>query len=179
MHRRLSVQAAALLLSAFALPAASQSLPGALASEPLREIGAGEFRFLGMHVYDARLWLEGEARKFSPDARFVLGLRYARDFAGNRIARQSEEELARLGLGDETRRARWRQAMETLFPDVKAGQELTGLHEPGRGVRFFHDGRPIGMIEDPEFARAFFAIWLDPRTRASSLRQRLLGQQSG
>ncbi|AKC70751.1 hypothetical protein MB84_16575 [Pandoraea oxalativorans] len=28
------------------------------------------------------------------------------------------------------------------------------------------------------FARAFFGIWLDPRTRAPSLRERLLGEGS-
>jgi hypothetical protein len=29
---------------------------------------------------------------------------------------------------------------------------------------------------DPEFARAFFAIWLDPRTKAPSLRVALLNE---
>jgi len=32
-------------------------------------------------------------------------------------------------------------------------------------------------IRDPEFAEAFFAIWLDPRTRDPELRQQLLGLQ--
>jgi hypothetical protein len=30
-------------------------------------------------------------------------------------------------------------------------------------------------INDPELAHAFFAIWLDPRSRDSSLREHLLG----
>lgn len=182
MHRRLPVRAAAALLTALAgsVPAAAQSLPAPLAAAAsLRESGAGEFRFFGFHIYDARLWVEGATAgapaRFNPAGRFVLGLRYARDFAGHRIAQQSEEEMARLGLADEARRARWREAMTRLFPDVKTGQELVGVNEPGRGASFYHDGRPIGSIDDPDFARAFFAIWLDPRTRAAGLRQRLLG----
>jgi hypothetical protein len=35
--------------------------------------------------------------------------------------------------------------------------------------------KPIGNIDDAEFARAFFAIWLDPKTSEPSLRKQLLG----
>jgi len=34
----------------------------------------------------------------------------------------------------------------------------------------------LGAIEDPEFARVFFAIWLDPRTQTPDLRAALLGR---
>ena len=170
------------LAACFALAAAAgcafgQTLPKevAVAHADFREKGAGEFRFFGFHIYDARLWSAGS--RFDPAGRFALGLRYARDFAGERIAKQSDEEIARLGIGNEELRARWLEAMKKLFPDVKAGTELTGVHEPGRGARFYRDGEAIGSIDDPEFARAFFAIWLDPRTRAGDLRRRLLGAE--
>jgi hypothetical protein len=42
-------------------------------------------------------------------------------------------------------------------------------------VQFLLNGRPIGSVDEPEFARAFFAIWFDPRTRARDLRAGLLG----
>ena len=168
---------AGLVLASAAGCAMAQTLPKDVAAmhSDLRERGSGEFRFFGFHIYDARLWITGS--RFDPAGRFALGLRYARDFAGERIAKQSDEEIARLGIGTEELRARWLEAMKKLFPDVKAGTELTGVHEPGRGARFFRDGVAIGGIDDPEFARAFFAIWLDPRTRAGDLRRRLLGAE--
>lgn len=43
---------------------------------------------------------------------------------------------------------------------------------------FYHQGRLSGKVADPAFARAFFAIWLDARTRVPALRARLLGQPS-
>jgi hypothetical protein len=46
--------------------------------------------------------------------------------------------------------------------------------EPGRGTRFFHNDKPIGLIEGNEFAQAFFSIWLDERTQAPSLRESVL-----
>lgn len=168
---------AGLVLAAAAACALAQTLPKEVAAlhADLRERGSGEFRFFGFHIYDARLWSAGS--RFDPAGRFALGLRYARDFAGERIAKQSDEEIARLGIGTEELRARWLEAMKKLFPDVKAGTELIGVNEPGRGARFFRDGVAIGSIDDPEFAGAFFAIWLDPRTRAGDLRRRLLGTE--
>jgi hypothetical protein len=67
--------------------------------------------------------------------------------------------------------------MRALFPDVAAGDSLSGLYLPGRGARFFHNGEPLGEIDDAQFARAFFSIWLDPRTSAPDLRAALLGER--
>jgi hypothetical protein len=184
MHRRSPVRnfarrVAGIALLAIAVAGAHASELPRLPAEAVRaypaliEVGAGSMRWFGFHLYDARLWVRGE----QPDAGrpFVLALRYARDFKGRGIAQSSFDEIERLGYGTADVRARWRAEMERVFPDVDAGHELAGLNVPGRGVRFYLDGRPIGEIADVAFARAFFAIWLDPRTRAQSLRTALLG----
>jgi len=44
-------------------------------------------------------------------------------------------------------------------------------------VRYFHNDRPIGDIDEPGFGRAFFAIWLDPKTSEAAFRQLLLGEK--
>lgn len=140
----------------------------------LSEVGTGTLRWFGFHVYDARLWLGGDQP--AADRPFVLALRYARDFEGRKIAEASIEEIERLGFGTARDRTRWRDEILELFPDVREGHELAGLNIPGQGVRFYLDGRTIGEVMDPEFARAFFAIWLDPRTKAPSLRVALLNE---
>jgi hypothetical protein len=94
-----------------------------------------------------------------------------------RIAERSSAEIARLGYGSPEERSRWDALMRRVFPDVRKGDRLTGLHVPGRGVRFFHNGQPIGESPDPAFARAFFAIWLDPRTSQPEFRRTLLGER--
>ena len=183
MHRRLSlrtVAASALSAAALAaaLPAAGQVLPQPLVhAQPaldLKETGAGRFRWFGLHVYDARLFAAGGQFSFSQP--YALALRYARALQGSRIAETSTEEIARLGFGTESQRSAWDAQMREIFPDVRPGNELVGLHLPGQGTRFFYDGKPVGEIADPEFAKAFFSIWLDPRTRASDLRASLLGE---
>lgn len=174
--RRTFVAAAAgcLVAAAWSATAAAQSFPDKLASHygPMREVGSGRLRYLGFHVYDARLW--ADAVPFSVDRKFALGLRYARTFKGSDIAARSTQEIRALGSTDETQLGRWLQRMQEVFVDVAAGDELLGVHEPGVGARFYLNGRRLGEIADPAFARAFFAIWLDPKTSAPQLRAALL-----
>ena len=149
-------------------------LAGAAAhAAELQRRGEGTLRWFGLKVYEATLRTEGAAPEFTQ--RFTLELRYARALRGAAIAQRSHEEIARLGFGTPAQREIWRAAMGRLFPDVAAGDTLTGEHLPGRGARFLRNGRALGEIADPEFARAFFSIWLDPRTSAPDLRAALLG----
>lgn len=149
-------------------------LAGAAAqAEDLQRRGEGTLRWFGFKVYEATLRTEGAAPEFTQ--RFALELRYARALRGAAIAERSHEEIARLGFGAPAQREIWREAMRRLFPDVAAGDTLTGEHLPRRGARFLRNGLPLGEIADPEFARAFFSIWLDPRTSAPELRAALLG----
>lgn len=135
--------------------------------------GQGEMRWFGLRLYQASLW--------APDGRwqaerpYALELRYARDIPSARLVQASIEEMQRLGSADDARLARWKLELQRVFPDVRSGDVIHGLHLPQRGAEFYHQGRLTGRIEDVEFARAFFAIWLDPRTREPALRASLLG----
>lgn len=144
------------------------------ANADLQRLGEGTLRWFGLKVYDATLWAAGGVADFSAPLR--LELRYARALSGAAIAERSDEEIAQLGYGTPQQRASWLHAMQRLFPDVAAGDALAGEHLPGRGARFTRNGRPLGEIADPAFSRAFFSIWLDPRTRAPALRAQLLGR---
>ncbi len=165
-----------LLVMMFA-SAARASLPAELQSlsPPVqwRALGQGDLRWFGFKVYRAQLWVGGE--RFSNDQPFALALTYARDFDGDSLVATSVSEMERLGWGNEAVLARWRVDLERVFPDVREGDTIVGVSLPGRGARFYHQGRNRGEIADAEFARAFFAIWLDPRTRVPDLRTQLLG----
>jgi len=152
------------------LPEALQdSLPG------LRLAGEGRLRWFGLHVYDAALWINGS--RWDPEREFVLSIRYARNIASNRLVSASIDEMRRLGLRDEAQLARWRDEMSRVFPDVQKGESITGVNRAGAGVDFYHEGRLAGRVSDREFARAFFGIWLDPRTREPGLRESLFGSK--
>lgn len=148
-------------------------LPGA------RLVGSGTLRFLGLHVYDARLWAgaqaPGEDWAATP---LALELIYARSLSGTRIAERSLKEMQRQGDIASADGERWLSAMKQLFPDVKEGDRITGVNLPGFGARFFINGTLKGDVRDPRFSRLFFGIWLAPQTSEPALRKQLLGTPS-
>jgi hypothetical protein len=170
--------AGAALLVAAPLRANVQAppLPPEVASlAPALELrGGGELTFLGLSIYDGYYW--SRVRGFALDQPFALDLHYHRKLDGASIADRSVDEIAKLGYGSPEQRERWREAMRRIFPSVSKGDRLTGLNLPDGTARFFHNGRAIGDIADPGFARAFFAIWLDPRTSRADFRRKLLGE---
>lgn len=134
--------------------------------------GSGEMRWFGFAIYGAKLWRSGET--WRNDMPYALELTYRRNIGAEQLVETSIEEIARLGEKDEQRLRQWRAALAQVFPAVREGDSIVGVHEPGRGARFFHNGRQTGRIDDAALAAAFFAIWLDPRTKAPDLRARLL-----
>ena len=139
----------------------------------LRRWGSGDFRRYGFLVYHATLWA-GDDPQRPP---LALRLDYKRSIAGSAIVDASVTEMRQLGASEADLR-RWAQEMTRLFPDVRDGDQLTGIHLADSAV-FLFNGSPRGEIADPEFARRFFAIWLDPRTSAPTLRAALLRRPSG
>lgn len=131
--------------------------------------GSGEFRRFGFLVYEATLW--AGADPVQPP--LALRLTYRRNISGRAIAEASVKEIRNLGVADEARLKVWGERIGNIFPDVRPGDRITGIHLPG-GARFFLNERSLGDVDDPAFAGAFFAIWLDPRTSAPELRAALL-----
>lgn len=168
------------IAAAAALPgvARASAAPPEVASRwpAARLQGQGRLRFLGLHVYDARLWapavVDAERWWSTP---LALELQYARRLVGRLIAERSIEEMRRQQPIAADRAADWLEAMNGLFPDVAGGDRLCGVLLPGESARFYFNGRARGELRDPDFARLFFGIWLAPETSEPALRGQLLG----
>ncbi len=158
--------------------ATTTELPAELRSlqPPPRLQGTGELRFFGLRVYVARLWAAAAIRPedYARQA-FALELRYDRKLEGEAIAERSLAEMRRVGPLSEEQARRWLGLMKQAFPDVAAQDRLLGLHDGQGGVRFFHNGRLTASVDDADYARLFFGIWLAPQTSAPALRAALLG----
>ncbi|MFZ4757705.1 MAG: chalcone isomerase family protein [Burkholderiaceae bacterium] len=185
VHRSAAMLAAGATFGSGLVPGtarANTGTPASIASQlpDARLAGEGDLRWFGLKVYTAQLWIGKPGLRLDRLAGvpFALDLRYATSLKGVLIADRSVQEMERMGFGDPQRRGRWHDAMKRLFPDVAKGDRLTGVNEPGRGARFFHNDRPLGGVDDPDFSAAFFAIWLDERTVAPSLREALVKQAS-
>ncbi len=149
----------------------ADALPGAKLQ------GQGGLRFLGLRIYDARLWSGAQPVGADwADVPFALELQYARDLTGSKIAERSLVEMKRQGEFDAATASRWLQLLERLIPDVREGDRITGINLPGQGARFCLNGQWRGDARAPVFARMFFGIWLAPQTSEPDLRRALLGR---
>lgn len=144
------------------------------ATERWQMLGDAEMRWLGLRIYDAALWVPKDAR-WSPDAAFALEIRYGRAIKSQRLVEVSLDEMQRLRVADSGQLEAWREPLAAAFPDVERDDAIIGLRMPDGRVQFFHRGTMTVEIADPKFAEAFFAIWLDERTREPAMRKRLLG----
>ena len=136
------------------------------------EVGSGQFRWWGFLVYEATLWSpQGD---YQPGEPFALSLTYARELDGKGIVDASLDQMRDLGLPVD-QNPQWATALGQVLVSVNSGDTLTGVYTPGEGAIFYHNERRTGEIDD-RLAKAFFAIWLDPKTSAPRLRQALLGQ---
>lgn len=145
-------------------------------TEEFRLQGEGTLRWFGLKIYDARLLsAQRIADEKTLSQSFALELTYARAFSGVKIAETSLDEMRKFTRATPEQLQRWKAEMERLFPSVNAGDRLRGVYLPGRAAAFYFNDRPIGSVDDPEFAKAFFSIWLDPRTAKPELRKQLLG----
>lgn len=170
MMRRLFAIVSLMLACGFAEAAAPAHIENALPQARLA--GSGTYTYFTLKIYSAELWVGPQG--YSAGMPFALDLRYARKLNGKKIAEASAEQIEKTGAGTPAQRAAWLQKMTAIFPDVSEGSHITGIYLAGKGARFYLDGKPLANVDDPDFASAFFGIWLDPATSAPALRAALL-----
>ena len=105
---------------------------------------------------------------------FALDLEYLREFRGDEIADRSLSEIRRLTPLSEAQEQQWTRQMRAIFPPVRSGDRLTGVHVPGVGAKFLFNGKNKGEIRDAEFANLFFGIWLSGGSSEPKMRRELL-----
>lgn len=180
IHRRRLAQGFLLGAAALCLAApwaAASTAPGEVAQALAqgRLLGTGRMRYLLWDVFDATLWVQpGFAAPQYYEHPFALELRYLRKLSGAELVASSLQEMRRVRGLDPAKELAWSAAMRSAFPDVEPGDRITGVHRPGVGVRFFVNGRLQAVVDDADFGRAFFGIWLSPDTREPRLRGALL-----
>ena len=144
------------------------------------QIGSGELRFFGLRIYTATLFA---TKDFNPtqyaQSPLLLKIEYRRAFEGRLIAERSLLEMKRQGKIANSTATLWLDLMIKAFPDLAAGDRLSGQTDGKGAVTFMHNDNPTAQTTDPEFAARFFGIWLHEATSSPELRTQLLGLAKG
>ena len=138
-------------------------------------VGEARLKVMLWNVYDATLYApEG---RWQPEQPFALSLDYLRELKGEKIAERSIEEMRKLGFSDSAKLNQWQKKLLEIFPDVDEDTQITGIRTQEGHSLFLKNGEQLALIEDEEFTRWFFKIWLDEETSEPEMRERLLGMQ--
>ncbi len=166
----------ALWLAGTVASASSLPIPVVEQGYPLRQVGAGELRWLGFPIYEASLWTSsGRYDGFRADETIALSLWYQRSFKRDDLVRITETAWKKLGQPEPAQRERWLAELRRAWTDVAPGGNVTTVVTPGGPTRFYDQRGRFAQVDDPGFGPAFLAIWLDPRSVVSDLRRQLLG----
>lgn len=141
----------------------------------MKKVGQGTLSYLLVDPYDAAFWsADGTANLNQPHA---IEIQYHMSFSSNDLAERSVEEMNRIKDFPANLDTTWQQEMQRVFPNVKDGDRIRAVAWPDKKVVFFYNGKPTGEVTEPEFTRAFTAIWVGEKTSEPELRAKLLGAQ--
>lgn len=136
-------------------------------------VGEARLKIMFWNIYDAKL--SASNGRWNADTPFALSLTYLRDFDGEEIASRSVDEMRDIGYKDEVLLAKWYEQMRAVFPNIKEGENITGVMDKDNNTHFYHEGKLIGTIDDKSFSQSFFGIWLNVKTSEPKMRKLLLG----
>jgi len=131
--------------------------------------GQGRMTYWGFDLYDAKLL------QLNNSSGYALRIDYLKNFKSDDLREQTIKEMTQLGVPEENRK-KWSNDLKDIFPNIATGNSLTAIYRPKVGTIFLHNEKYIGQMAGDDFSKAFFAIWLDPRTSAPQLRSQLLSQ---
>jgi len=188
MHNRLAPIALSIILSAGLVGAAELAgvnMPDQInvgdKQLVLNGLGLREASMLKVDVYVAGLYLETA----SGDPQEILDSEQVKRILMQFVYKKVEQKKLAKGwmegleanTGD--RFKRHKASLDQLngwMEDVVAGDTLTFTAVPGAGLEVKVKGQIKGVIEDEEFARDFWGIWLGPKPPNAGLKTGLLGQ---
>ena len=136
-------------------------------------IGEGTLKVLMWEVYDLRLYTDGTA--FSWQDKFMLEFDYSRELKKESVIDASLKEFKlQPNVTDKDIEA-WRVYLEQVIQSVQKGTKASIMWVPEGQIVFNYEGSAPSTIENEDFARAFFNIWLGEKTSRPKLRSQLLG----
>lgn len=160
----------ALILVLMAGPALVQASPvkSALSGAELR--GAATFRFVGLPLYEARLFTKGGAPlDWSTD--FGLELKYLRSLSEVDLVEGTMREFKRTGAALPVR-----DQLQGCFSDVSKGDRYVAVSNGQDKIGFWLNGKPMCTLAYPQIKTRFMAIFLGDNTRSKSFTRRLKGE---
>lgn len=158
---------ASLLVALLLGATAAHALPSSLEGTKLR--GEATFRFLGIPIYDARLYTRNGAALSWSDT-FGVELTYRKNLTQYDLVEGTMRELNRTGAPMAVR-----AKLEACFKDVKKGDRFLAVSQGPNQVGFWLNDRPRCTLKHPRINARFMGIFLGENSRSAAFTRRLKG----
>src|SRR5215831_18638562 len=150
---------------------------------PLNALGLRQATALKVNVYVATLYVA----RASTDAGAILGastpkqliLHFVRGVGRSDLTKAWDEGFEANAKGQLPALKERVEKFKSLMTDMKAGEQMSFTHRPGKGIAVDIGEAPKGMIEGDDFARALLSIWLGAHPPNAGLKAGLLGGPCG
>jgi len=138
-------------------------------------VGQGQFSYLFWDLYRAQLYtVDGNWEGYRQSAPLVLKLTYQRDISKADFIEATVDQWKHLQGKVSAQHQDWAKQLDTLWIDVKKGDQLSCVLLADGTVQFYFNDKLLGDVTDPAFGPAFLDIWLSEKTSAPKLRKQLL-----
>ncbi|MBT0123984.1 chalcone isomerase family protein [Vibrio campbellii] len=146
-------------------------------------VGEAQLTWFVFDIYKSRLKAPDGQYMVSNDVSphpFALEINYQRDISKEQLLDVTDEQWQKLGF-TQAYRQQWISELNTMFPDIKKGDELTYLTDGTNGQLIYRKAgsepyQTVGYVKDERLNDAFLSIWLSPKTEFPKLRKQLIGQ---
>lgn len=146
-------------------------------------VGEAQLTWFVFDIYKSRLKAPDGQYLVSNDVSphpFALEINYQRDISKEQLLDVTDEQWQKLGF-TKVYRQQWISELNTMFPDINKGDELTYLTDGTNGQLIYRKAgsepyQTVGFVKDERLNDAFLSIWLSPKTEFPKLRKQLIGQ---
>jgi hypothetical protein len=159
----------------------ANNLPPAPISQNNSRLGQSTYDWFLIKLYTAELWAPTAVQSMDQlwQTPFALSLTYDISIRPAKLAQVTLEQMEHQAPLAPDVAERWVQQLTKLYPPIAKGTTLIGLYNPAGRMALYCDGKLLGEIQDSDFAKRFFEIWLDARSSYPKNRLQLLGWKGG
>ncbi|UJF18361.1 DUF2878 family protein [Vibrio sp. SS-MA-C1-2] len=148
-----------------------------LYDQSMLKVGETTFRWFIFKIYKVKLYsLSGRYLDQPSNQQWPLKLniRYYRSIDSEDLvdATLDQWQVQKLSHPNQVQ---WLEKLNTIFPDVSDGDEITLIIDKQGKSHFYYNGVSIGQVLDSEFSQHFIDIWLSSQTPYKTLRSELVG----
>lgn len=140
-----------------------------------QELGAGQFRWLGLKVYDAQLFAP-QGQGFDRNGSYALEIEYARKIKRKFLLKASMDEMIRIE-GEKSDHVRIQQKLTACYRDIQPGDRIVASPNGGNVLKFWVNGQSTCTLHHHGIRDRYMAIWLSDKARDRSFAQQVLARQ--